>query len=120
MARRRSKAKQQEEFIQGIFGLIMLGSIFGTFGLTKSLQATIIVTVLAVVVFITVIILIGFRRMDRLKRSGIADIDRIHGVQFEQYLGYLFRAQGYKAQVTKASGDYGADLILQRDGKKKQ
>ena len=57
MARRKSKAKQQEEFIQAIFGLLMFVSIFGTFGLTKSLQATLIVTVFSVVVFISVLIL---------------------------------------------------------------
>ncbi|MFW5434052.1 restriction endonuclease [Paenibacillus apiarius] len=28
------------------------------------------------------------------------------------------RAQGYKTQVTKAAGDYGADLVLQKEGKK--
>jgi restriction system protein len=118
MARRKSKAKQQEEFIQAIFGLLMFVSIFGTFGLTKSLQATLIVTVFSVVVFISVLILIGLKRRERLKRSGIADIDKMHGIQFEKYLGYLFKAQGYKTQVTKASGDYGADLILQKDGRK--
>ncbi|NJJ37845.1 endonuclease [Paenibacillus sp. 7028] len=42
----------------------------------------------------------------------------MEGVQFEKYLGHLFRAKGYKAEITKAAGDYGADLILQKDGKK--
>ncbi|MEK3670927.1 restriction endonuclease [Paenibacillus sp. FSL R10-2771] len=36
-------------------------------------------------------------------------------VQFEKYLGHLFRAQRYKAEVTKAAGDYGVDLIIQKD-----
>ncbi|GIP08869.1 hypothetical protein J1TS5_10390 [Paenibacillus macerans] len=118
MARRKSKAKQQEEFIQGIMGLVIFASIFGTYGLTKSFQASIIVTVLAVAVFIAVLIMIGINRAERLKKSGIADIDKMEGVQFEKYLGYLFQAHGYKTQVTKAAGDYGADLILQKDGKK--
>ncbi|WP_410770995.1 restriction endonuclease [Fontibacillus sp. BL9] len=118
MARRKSKAKQQEEFIQALFGLLMFASIFGTFGLTKSFQATIIVTGLAVAVFIAVLIMIGMKRTERLKRSGIADIDKMEGVQFEQYLGHLFQAQGYKTQVTKAAGDFGADLILQKSSSK--
>lgn len=118
MARRKSKAKQQEEFIQGLLGLVILGSIFGTYALTKSFQATIIVTVLAVAMFIAVLIIIGIKRTERIKRSGIMDIDKMEGVQFEQYLGHLFRAQGYKVQVTKAAGDYGADLIIQKNGKK--
>lgn len=40
------------------------------------------------------------------------------GRQFEHYLGLLFRNQGYKVEVTRAAGDYGADLIIQKDGKK--
>jgi len=118
MARRKSKAKQQEEFIEGLLGLVLFASIFGTFGLTKSFQATIIVTVLAVAVFIAVLTMIGIKRTERLKRSGIADIDKMEGVQFERYLGHLFRAQGFKVEVTKAVGDYGADLLIQKDGKK--
>lgn len=42
----------------------------------------------------------------------------MEGVQFEKYLGHLFRSQGYKAEVTQAAGDYGADLVLSKDGKK--
>ncbi|MGG6309804.1 restriction endonuclease [Paenibacillus macerans] len=118
MARRKSKVKQQEEFIQGLLGLIVLTSIFGSYSLTKSFQATLIVTVLAIAVFIVVLAMIGIQRKERLKRSGIADIDKMEGVQFERYLGYLFQAQGYNVKVTKAAGDYGADLILQKDRKR--
>ena len=31
--------------------------------------------------------------------------------QFEEYLGYLFRALGYKAEVTPPSGDFGVDVV---------
>lgn len=48
----------------------------------------------------------------RLLRSGIKDIDKMDGRDFEEYLGSLFKAHGYKTGVTKASGDYGADLVL--------
>ncbi|WP_338587820.1 restriction endonuclease [Paenibacillus sp. Y5S-9] len=40
------------------------------------------------------------------------------GVQFEHYLGQLFRSQGYKAEVTKAAGDLVAELIMTKDGKR--
>ncbi|WP_182914861.1 restriction endonuclease [Paenibacillus thiaminolyticus] len=118
MARRKSKAKQQEEFIQGLFGLVVIVAGFGTYSLTKSFQASLIVCVLAITVLIAVLVSISLKRGERLKRSGIEDIDKMEGVQFEKYLGHLFRAQGYKTQVTKVAGDYGADLILQKDGKK--
>jgi hypothetical protein len=52
----------------------------------------------------------------RLERSGIADVDRMDGRTFEEYLGALFRRLGYSAEVTPYSGDYGADLVIERDG----
>lgn len=62
--------------------------------------------------------MIDVKVQERLRRSGIKDIDQMDGRQFEHYLGLLFRNQGYKVEVTRAAGDYGADLIIQKDGKK--
>lgn len=56
-----------------------------------------------------------FKRL--MIRSGIKDIDRMDGFQFEEYLKCLFRELGYKPQVTKKSGDFGADLILKGKNK---
>ncbi|WP_180984573.1 hypothetical protein [Paenibacillus sp. F4] len=39
MARRKSKAKQEEELFQGLAGMAMLGGIAGTYSLTGSWQA---------------------------------------------------------------------------------
>lgn len=54
----------------------------------------------------------------KLKRSGMSDIDKMTGIQFEQYLKTLFSSQGYKVSNTPTTGDYGADLILQKGTKK--
>ncbi|MRN56819.1 restriction endonuclease [Paenibacillus monticola] len=118
MARRKSKAKQEEEFIQGVMSLAAIGSLALTYTLTKSFQASIIVCILVVAVVIAILISRKLQHQERLKKSGIAEIDKMEGVQFEQYLGHLFRSQGYKAEVTQAAGDYGADLILTKDGKR--
>ncbi|MEK4459482.1 MULTISPECIES: hypothetical protein [Paenibacillus] len=40
MARRKSKAKQEEEFLQILAGVVMLGGIAGTYSLTKSWVAS--------------------------------------------------------------------------------
>lgn len=55
---------------------------------------------------------------EKLKKSGIKEIDLMDGRQFEHYLGHLFKAHGYAVEVTRASGDYGADLIISKAGKK--
>jgi len=50
-------------------------------------------------------------------KSGIKDIDRMDGYQFEEYLKVLFKVLGYRPMVTKKSGDYGADVILKGKNK---
>lgn len=52
-----------------------------------------------------------------MKRSGIKDIDRMKGYQFEEYLKVLFKELGYRPAVTKKSGDYGADVVLKGENK---
>ena len=51
-------------------------------------------------------------RHNKLKKSGILNVDEMTGRQFEEYLRVLFRERGYQVQLTPATGDYGADLIL--------
>ena len=58
------------------------------------------------------------QRKKRLAASGIADIDAMDGKAFEQYLEVLFGKLGYRVERTRYVGDYGADLITQKDGVK--
>lgn len=50
--------------------------------------------------------------LDQLRQSNINQIDQMNGRQFEEYLSSLYQSLGYQAEVTKGSGDFGADLIL--------
>lgn len=54
----------------------------------------------------------------RLMQSGIREIDEMDGFQFEQYLALLFKKHGYNVKVTKSRSDFGADLILTKNGVK--
>jgi Restriction endonuclease len=54
-------------------------------------------------------------RRERLVRSGIADVDRMTGRDFEARLAVLFAGLGYVVARTGATGDFGADLLLERD-----
>lgn len=54
----------------------------------------------------------------RLARSGIAEIDRMDGKTFEVFLGTLFRRLGYTVEITRYRGDYGADLVVSKDGER--
>jgi restriction system protein len=54
----------------------------------------------------------------RLKRSGIEEIDRVDGRTFERRLAILLRRLGYQVEHVGRRGEYGADLIVRRDGKR--
>ena len=43
---------------------------------------------------------------------------RLSGHEFEHEVARVFRYHGFKATVTKGSGDGGADIILEKDGKR--
>ncbi|MGB1249170.1 MAG: restriction endonuclease [Candidatus Promineifilaceae bacterium] len=54
-----------------------------------------------------------FGRIRRLEQ-----LQKLDPVEFEQFCGYLYERQGYKAHMTATSGDEGVDLLLTKNGKK--
>jgi restriction system protein len=58
------------------------------------------------------------RRIARYLRSGLREIDAMTGPDFEHYVAARLRAAGYRVAVTKATGDFGVDLIASK-GKKR-
>lgn len=118
MARRKSAHKELWKLIEAgvalsvIFVLISVwsatGSVFLSFGAAGGVIG----------LFIAIMIAVKLQKAEKLKRSGIHEIDKMGGFKFEEYLSHLFRAHGYKAEVTKGVGDYGADLIITKGGRK--
>lgn len=51
-------------------------------------------------------------------KSGIHEVDEMDGFQFEEYIALLLKSRGYRARVTQFRNDFGADLILTKDGVK--
>ena len=62
------------------------------------------------------ILLYQARRLFRLARSGMSEIDRMSWKEFEEYLELMFLRLGYQVQRTPAQRDWGADLILTLHG----
>ncbi len=48
--------------------------------------------------------------------SGMKDVDTMSGTEFENFLLAHFEKLGYKGSTTQASNDFGADLVLKKDG----
>jgi restriction system protein len=107
---RRRKSKQDE----GLGGLLFLGVLFAWFKLGP--VWTTLLGVLAITLIVTIIIVRKRRAQQRLLASGIAEIDQMNGQQFEERLAAHFRQQGYRVDVTPYQGDFGADLIIDRQG----
>ncbi|OIK04296.1 restriction endonuclease [Bacillus sp. MUM 13] len=109
--------KQKKALEDLIWGAIVLLSFWIFFKTSNIMLA-------AGTFFFLILIIIFYRGISsflyqkHLKRSGIHQIDKMTGTQFEQYLELLFTQKGYKVSLTKSTGDFGADLILKSTGGK--
>lgn len=66
--------------------------------------------------FIAILIYIAFRAMRR-RRYVPELIDELEGRDFEVYCADLLAKNGfYDVEITKGSGDYGLDILAERDG----
>lgn len=83
------------------------------------------IMLLALICGITVLLVVLAVLMPRLLhkhensvylRSTLADLDHAKGEQFERYLLAFFERQGYRGHMTEKSHDYGADLVLHKNG----
>jgi restriction system protein len=78
-------------------------------------------TLVFVIFFVGTVVLtfiVSFLRQQKLKKSGILEVDKMNGKVFEEYLQVLLRNKGYKVNLTSVTGDYGADLVLSNNEKK--
>jgi restriction system protein len=76
-----------------------------------------------VIVLLLIVLFLGFKVYTyyKLSKSGIFEIDKLKGEEFEERLVILFSHLGYKAVRTSmghVKPDYGADLIIEKDGVK--
>ena len=55
---------------------------------------------------------------EKIKLYNISQLDFLTGTEFENFLKSLFENMGYEVELTKATGDYGVDLIISKKGKK--
>ena len=73
-------------------------------------------TVLLVLAVLGLLGVVRYAHAELRRTSGISAVDTMTGEQFEQRLAVLFRTLGYRVTTTRATGDFGADLVLESDG----
>ncbi|MBQ7920570.1 MAG: restriction endonuclease [Lachnospiraceae bacterium] len=72
--------------------------------------------VIGIVIFI-VIILVAVLFLHKAKKRYPADIDLMEGRDFERFCAELLKRRGFlEVEVTKGSGDYGIDILAEKDG----
>jgi restriction system protein len=92
MVRRRKKDQLEPE--QALCILLALGAAFGMYKMTNSLVGAGVGFGVVFGAYIVIMILINQKREERLKRSGIAETDKMEGRQFEEYLGICSKHMG--------------------------
>lgn len=84
---------------------------------------TFIVGLVFFVSFLLIVVKSFFRRLKRklkinkYKNYDFSKIDYMDGVEFENLIDAKFQKMGYKTQLTKATKDYGVDLIATKNKK---
>lgn len=115
-ARRSRRAASRRRSEQGgIGGLLIL--------IVLAVAATrepwiILAGALVVALIVGAAIYVKLARRRRLRLAGIDEIDAMGGRQFEEKLEVLFRRRGYRVELTPYRGDYGADLVLTKNGRR--
>lgn len=73
-------------------------------------------------VFIGIVVLLkislGIHKIYKLNKAGLPQIDKMSGEEFEMFLEQLFKRKGYRVERVGHVSDYGADLIIDKDGTK--
>lgn len=60
---------------------------------------------------------IKLKEADLIEFYGKSQLGSLTGIEFEECLLNLFEKMGYKVRLTKTTGDFGADLIICKNGK---
>lgn len=76
-------------------------------------------TIIIIIIFLILIFLISVFALTRKYRRkyDIRSLDEIEGHEFEYYCAELLKKRGFEeVSVTKGSGDYGVDVLAEKDG----
>lgn len=119
LARRRDS---DEDNAEGLILLIVLVAIISFFRKVREGELWAILTLIGIILIACGIAFLYIRhklKKRKYKRSiDLQTIDKMSGREFEEYLASMFKKLGYSVQLTPASQDYGADLVLKKDQKR--
>ncbi|EZP59038.1 Restriction endonuclease [Exiguobacterium sp. RIT341] len=94
--------KRKRLLLAALFAMI---GIFGTYFFSSSWEPLILI--------ISIVGCILFLLLSVLTPSLEKRLDRMEGREFEEWLADLFETAGYRVELTPASRDFGADLLIE-------
>ncbi len=107
----KKKKNSDGEIIWVFVGMGILG-----YAITRNKAISITIFLVSVILYFLYIYLKGNIKRNKYLKSGINIIDKMEGDIFEEFLLAHFQKLGYKGETTAKTNDYGADLILKKDG----
>lgn len=90
---------------------------FVTYWITSSLKWTGGMLIIWFSFIYSLSIIRNNRSKELERRSGIKDIDKMTGKEFEAFLADVFKKKGYSVKTTPITQDFGADLILTKQNR---
>lgn len=84
---------------------------------SSTLVKKLLTFIIGVIIVLSIVNFLYTKKKERdYLMSGISKIDRFSGIEFENLLAVHFKKLGYKVKMTPKTNDYGADLVLYKDG----
>lgn len=116
------KGQDSRDIVARLLALVFLSLIL--FQLIKTYQTTTqdtdtIINITGIVVIVSLFIRVAYKLYKKKKylSSEMYLVDRMSGIEFERFLKTLFESLGYTVRLTPPSGDYGVDLICEKESK---
>lgn len=112
---RRNRKKGNDTPIELVIPVILAG---WNVSQNQNLKQSAIIFFVSLIVICTISFSIRYliykKRKDILLNSGMDIVDKMTGEEFEKFLLVHFAKLGYAGELTPATNDYGADLILKK------
>jgi restriction system protein len=109
--------KKKDQLSAGLTGLLFAAGGL-TYINTQSFEAAAFIFFGGAFSLILILFAFGLMKERKLNISGIRQVDEMSGKEFEQFLKLRYEARGYKVRRTPYQNDFGADLVMERDGRR--
>ncbi|EMR04972.1 EcoKMrr [Bhargavaea cecembensis DSE10] len=109
--------KKNDQLTSGLTGLLFAAGGL-TYINTQSIEAAAFIFFGGAIGLILILFALGLMKERKLNASGIRQVDEMNGKEFEQFLKLRYEARGYQVRRTPYQNDFGADLVMQRDGRR--